>query len=505
MDNLESKKIVRIEKGEKYLVPQYVRNDVNLYYLPFFLNERCAIKLKDIVLEVEKADKILRWEVSPHQKWGAPSFFEKRVYYAFLSIIEDKGLESPLIPFTFREICRRMNIAETGLNIKIIKNAIKRISSTKVESEGIFYSKEKETKINDFFSLFDRVILKDEKYEDTSTGEIKIAETNYLVLGSWLYSNLKHGYIAKIDYHMFQIMKPIEARLYEFLLPNFFPILSGRSRDGFFKITYSELCKFLPAYQYEYESQIEQKVIIHIKSLAKKGILTHYRFHRSKDGKDWIFYFYPNLNKKTKSLPESSGDPEDFAGQKTRQRHFRFSVPERENKREQPRKISKIDLSQFPLFSTLNPQFLNSVCNKFGNDKVEKILDILQLQYKKSNQPIKNPEALVYSALSNKDFLIPENYIPRAEREERKKKSRAEAEAERKALEEQERQEKELEQKINRVISSLPKVKLESLHARAEQAAKDDLGEEAFKSLSKIFIDIKLKQIIKEEYLKVEE
>ncbi len=146
----------------------------------------------------------------------------------------------------------------------------------------------------------------------------------------------------------------------------------------------------MPAHQYE--SDIDQKFTIHIESLVKKGILTHYRMHHSKDGKDWIFYFYPNLNKKTKSLPESSEDYEDLAEQKAHQRYFRFSVPQRESKKEQTQEISKIDLSHFPLFSKLNPQFLQSTCSKFGTDQVEKILDVLQLQYKKSNQPIKTPK-----------------------------------------------------------------------------------------------------------------
>ncbi len=497
MDNLQGKEIMKTEKEERYLVPQYIRNDVNLYYLPFFSHKKWESKPRRIELEIKEENKILKWVVDPHQSYGTPAFFDKKVFYAFLAIIEEKGLQSPLIPFTYRGLLEKMGMPINGRNAKNIKNAINRIKTTQVQSEGIFYSKEKKLKIFDLFSIFDRVILKDEKYEDPITGEKKVAETNYLVLGSWLYSNLKHGYIAKIDYPLFQSMKPLEARLYEFLLPNFYPILSGRSRDEFFKIAYSELCKFLPIPQYEYESQIHQKFIIHIKSLVKKGILTHYRMHRSKDSKDWIFYFYPNLNKKTKSLPESSGDHEDLAWQKARQKHLRFFTSKGESKKEQSQKIPKIDLSHFPLFSALNPQFLNSACNKFGTDKVEKILDVLQLQYKKSNQPIKNPEALLYSALSNKDFLIPEDYVPRAEREERRRISKAEREA----LEKQKREEEELEQKISNIISSLPQKKLHSLSIRAYQEAKEDFGEEAFNPLSKILTDVKLRQIIREEYL----
>ncbi len=89
-----------------------------------------------------------------------------------------------------------------------------------------------------------------------------------------------------------------------------------------------------------------------------------------------------------------------------------------------------------------------------------------------------------------------------AECEERKRKSRAEAEAERKAEEEQERLQKELEQKVNKVIASLSKDELDSLRIRAHKEAKEELGEEAFNPLSKILTDIKLKQIIREEYSK---
>ncbi len=171
MDNSQGKEIVKIKKEEKYLVPQYVQNDINLYYLPFFANKWREIKTKRIELEIKEENKILKWVVAPHQDYGTPAFFEKKVFYAFLSIIEEKGLQSPLIPFTFREIARRMGIAETGPNIKNIKNAINRIKTTQVQSEGIFYSKEKKSKISDLFSIFDRVILKNEEYEDPITSE----------------------------------------------------------------------------------------------------------------------------------------------------------------------------------------------------------------------------------------------------------------------------------------------------------------------------------------------
>ncbi len=77
-----------------------------------------------------------------------------------------------------------MGIACNGRNIENIKLSIDRIKFTGVISEGVFYSKEKKTKIYGHFSLFDKVILKNEEYEDPVSGEKKIAETNYLVLGS---------------------------------------------------------------------------------------------------------------------------------------------------------------------------------------------------------------------------------------------------------------------------------------------------------------------------------
>jgi len=124
MNNLLPEKI---SKEDKLSIPQYVQNDVNLYYLPFFSNKKWELKPKRIELEIKEENKVLRWLVSPHPEFGTPSFFDKKVYYAFLSIIEEKGLQNPLIPFTFREIARRMNIAINGQNVESIKRAINRI------------------------------------------------------------------------------------------------------------------------------------------------------------------------------------------------------------------------------------------------------------------------------------------------------------------------------------------------------------------------------------------
>lgn len=473
MENLLPKKI---SEEKNLIIPQYVKNDVNLYYLPFFSNKRWETKPRNINLEIKENNRVLKWAVFPHPEWGTPAFFEKMVFYAFLSIIEDNGLESFLVPFLFRDVLRRMGISENGRNIKKVRNAIDKIKFTGVVSEGVFYNKEKRTKIYDHFSLFERIISKDEEYEDPLTGVKKTAETNFLVLGSWLYSNLKSGYIAKIDYHLFQKMKPLEMRLYEFLLPNFYPIATGKSKDNFFKKSYSELCKFLPTHPYKHESEIKREFVVHIEALIKKGILVDYRIHRMNDKKDWTFYFYPSLEKQTKALPEPIRIEAGFTDERI------VSLVER----------------------GISNKAAHKLVEKYPN-RIKQHIEQFDWLKKHNSKLLKdNPAGFLRKSIED-NFIPPENYVSREEQlkiEARQARQRETEEQYRLAEKTRIETEKAQDAKVNEIISNLSEEEYQCLRQRAEQEAKEQYHA-IFHMSPSACTDVKMKEIVRKERLVV--
>lgn len=136
-----------------------------------------------------------------------------------------------------------------GAEYKKIKEAFKRIKTTSIEPKGTFYSKDNNQWVEDIFSLYDRVIFKGEK----------IADGNYLFLGSWYLQNLNSFYIKPIDYNYLQSLKSkIASRLYEILRVKFYGLRS--KRENFFCYKYSKLCQLLPITPHEYISLAKQQV-----------------------------------------------------------------------------------------------------------------------------------------------------------------------------------------------------------------------------------------------------
>lgn len=66
---------------------------------------------------------------------------------------------------SFYGLCKRMGISSFGgSQYRKIKEALERITTTSIKSEGIFYSKEKKEWIEEIFHLYERVIFKGRAY-----------------------------------------------------------------------------------------------------------------------------------------------------------------------------------------------------------------------------------------------------------------------------------------------------------------------------------------------------
>jgi len=126
--------------------------EVNTIILPFFLfgnhESTSTIIYKGIA---EEEGKIIEfsWAVSANPSYGLPRAFDWQVFRAIESLISDmpKPVENP-VTFSFYDLCRKMRINTSGTNYDNIKNSIRKIKATTIQSKKAYYLKEKKRRIS---------------------------------------------------------------------------------------------------------------------------------------------------------------------------------------------------------------------------------------------------------------------------------------------------------------------------------------------------------------------
>lgn len=235
------------EEPQELILPDIIKSEVNFLVFPFFALDKGKIKRT----EVEYKDSIERdgkkldilWNVSSNPKYGYPGPFDREVHRAVEQIItetlqEKRIVENPIPLGSLRHICKRMDVAEKGGNLKEIKQAFEKIVATTIKSEGTFYDKRKKQWLSETYHLYIRFIEKGKELEDG-----RIADTNYLFLDPFYIQSLNSFYIKPLDLKYLKILKTnIASRLYEIVGVRFY----GLKDSPYAKYDYHELCQLLP-------------------------------------------------------------------------------------------------------------------------------------------------------------------------------------------------------------------------------------------------------------------
>ena len=239
-----------------------VRSEVNFLTYPFFCldnrwhTDRLKIEYHRTLDRGEGREEI-SWRVLAHQEYGLPGPFDWELHKAIEEIINERGfpVRNP-IPFSLRELCRRMGISYAGSKtIAEIKAAFLRITSTMVESKRTFYSKPKKRWLEDNFHLYDRVVYRGDELPDSAVP----ADTNYLFLGSWYLENLNALYVSLLDPHYRRSLSvALARRLYEILGVKFYGLRAPKAPG--LRYAYSTVCALLPVKRYRYLSDAHRQL-----------------------------------------------------------------------------------------------------------------------------------------------------------------------------------------------------------------------------------------------------
>ena len=286
------------DENEEKVLPKIIKSEVNLLTLPFFALSRKGLSQKTTTVyrnEIVRDGKKLEifWQVTANTKYGYPGPFDKEVHKVVEQIITERiereglPLRNPISIGSIYEICHRMGISTQGKNYRKIKEALRRITLTGVESRGAFYSKDRKKWVEDVFNLYDRVIFKGEELPDGT-----VAETNYLFLSTWYLENINALYVKPLDYNYYRTLKStIAQRLYELLGVKFYGAL--QAGYTYLRYRYSALCDLLPITRQAYLSKAKEKLNPAHLELKDTGFLSKVVWRQGAVKDDWFIYYYP--------------------------------------------------------------------------------------------------------------------------------------------------------------------------------------------------------------------
>jgi len=286
-----------IKNNNEIDLPKIINSEVNLLLFPFFalstkgLKNKTKIVYQEIIKKGNQEINLL-WKVSSNSEYGYPGPFDRKVQQAISEILSEilkkEGVIKNPIPLgSLYNICKRMGISKSaGENYRMIKKALERIRATTIKSVGTFYSKEGKKWVDDNFSLYERVVFKGKELPEN-----KIADDNYLFLGSWYLQNLNSFYIKPVDYNYLQTLKSkIASRLYEILGVKFYGLRN--KKDNYICYRYSKLCQLLPVTPHEQISLAKQQINPGNNELQDTGFISKFDWNEN-GNKDWLIRYWP--------------------------------------------------------------------------------------------------------------------------------------------------------------------------------------------------------------------
>ena len=484
---------ITIKNNNKIDLPKIINSEVNLLVFPFFalnrknLNKKLETEYRDIVKRGDQKIEIV-WNVSANPKYGYPGPFDREVHKAVEQIIsellKEKGeIRNPIPLGSLYNICNKIGINKTaGENYRMIKKALERIKTTTIKSVGTFYSKEGKQWVDDNFSLYERVVFKGKELPEN-----KIADDNYLFLGSWYLQNLNSFYIKPIDYYYLQSLKSkIASRLYEILGVKFYGLRN--KRENFICYKYSKLCQLLPVTPHEQISLAKQQINPGNNELKDTGFIS--KFDWSENGnKDWLIYYCPGERakeemKKAKIKSIDGRTEECLPGPK-----------------EEVIKYSKEQVTLIDQLVKINVSKVTAENLIKNNDQelIEKWIEAI-------NYTNANDKAAYIVKAIRENWQFPEEYL-REIKEEERKEEREKAEVIKIKLQEEENKKRQEEiKKIEQIYNSLDPLQQEEIRIETENRLPDfwkvQLNKERIKGktskMLEVVLEEKRREVIKE-------
>ena len=238
-----------------------------------------------------------RFEVSS-SKYSLPGPMDMDVYLAVLELLEIRGgmPESGKLYFSLYELVRILGWQHGGRTYAKLKESLRRIALTGIESENAFYSKGEHRHISDTFRLWSVHFSekKSQRGDESSRHHIRFDE--------WFIRSFHDYYLKGLDTNFYwELCSPLSRRLYR--------LVDHKIGDGTrWEVELFNLQQQIPLADYHYASKIKTVLKPAHKELMQKGYLAGVDYLA---GNRIAFRITQSFAKRKRAL-EFRGTPEDL-------------------------------------------------------------------------------------------------------------------------------------------------------------------------------------------------
>jgi hypothetical protein len=285
-----------------------VLSEINLLRYPFcilsnnnlqgLLEKSAQDRQSHIVYKTTDPNGTTRvWRVRPNTELGYTTPFDKAVLMAVLKLVTDDGFPPPQIYRlgSVRRICRALRLPDSGPNLKRIREALERISSTAIYAETFYlktqnaYWQPQTERKGGSFTLWS-VFWKNDRLPNGET-----ADTIYLQFNAPFILSLHDYYVKPIDFDYWLSLPPLAQRICELTGLKFY----GMKDSSYVAFEYGELCQALPIIRQQHVSLAQRILERAHKELKRDGWFARVdwagaKVQRTFDPKSpWVIRYYP--------------------------------------------------------------------------------------------------------------------------------------------------------------------------------------------------------------------
>lgn len=220
------------------------------------------------------------WTIRAVQGLGLPGSLDQDVYVALLQLIDERGgvPDDGWISFSLYELVQLLHRTHGGRDYLQIKQSLKRLAGTIIESKNAFYRKSERSYLTDTFHLLDRV-----KHSESTDGSGR-AEKTSVKLSEYFVESYKADYLKGLDVDFYwSLNSPVAKRLYRF-------IDKKRNYQRRWEVELFSLRDRIPLSAYKYPSKIKEKLAPAHEELQVKGFLEQVTHRKTSEGISLVCY-----------------------------------------------------------------------------------------------------------------------------------------------------------------------------------------------------------------------
>jgi hypothetical protein len=381
-----------------------------------------------IKIEVTEADSrgdsTLKWKVSYNSEYGQPG----PLAYKLDTLIINRRIEESRRPIgrilklgSLSDICRELNLADSGKNRNDIKTALYQNAFAGITAKTQYRQADgSETTLETAFTRYS-VILRGEKLPNG-----KKADGVYIVLNDVFIRVINGAMTRPLDYDYLESLPPAPQRFYELLSYQMYAALKhDRPRA---KLTYSDFCAHAPQTRHFEWERVRSQMNKVLRPHRQSGYIAKVDYQDTTDGggrPDWFMFFMPG--------PKARAEYRTFA------KRGGPNVLEIEPLDVTPALLPAEQTAQELMQRGVTESVASELVRDYPDDKITAQIERVDWLRERKPEKIADPAAYLVQAIKN-DYAAPKGFVSQAELQRRLEARQA---REREAAEDRRRQQQE--------------------------------------------------------------